>query len=86
MAKTAIECKQLGHEVANFGYKHWADNAKKLCMKGLDVKFMQNPCAMQALLETVGVSRIHRLPSRLSHCISPIAISLIFISLLYKAS
>ena len=52
MAKTAIECKHLGHEVANFGYKHWANNAKKLCMKGLDVKFMQNPCAMQALLET----------------------------------
>ena len=47
-----MECKQLGHKVANFSYKHWADNAKKLSMKGLDVKFMQNPCAMQDLLET----------------------------------
>ena len=40
MAKTALECKQLGCEVANFSYKYWADNAKKLCLKGLDVKFI----------------------------------------------
>ena len=52
MAKTTMECKQLGCEVANFSYKHWADNAKKLCMKGLDVKFLQNPCATQVLLAT----------------------------------
>ena len=28
-----MECKQLVHEIANFSYKHWANNAKKLCMK-----------------------------------------------------
>ena len=50
--KIAMECKQLGCEIANFSYKHWADNAKKLCMKGLDVKFMQIPRTMQAVLET----------------------------------
>ena len=54
MVITAMKCKQLGCEVANFSYKHWVDNAKKLCMKGLDVRFMQNPHAMQALLETSG--------------------------------
>ena len=52
MAKTVMECKQLGCEVANFSYKHFLIMAKKLCMNGLDVKFMQNPHAMQALLET----------------------------------
>ena len=29
-----------------------ADNAKELCKKGLEAKFVQNPKAMQALLET----------------------------------
>ena len=51
-SKIVMGCKLLKHEVANFSYKHWANNAKKLCMKWLDVKLMQNPHAMQALLET----------------------------------
>ena len=51
-AKTAFECKRLSREISNFSYKHWADNAKELCKKGLEAKFVQNPMAMQALLET----------------------------------
>ena len=51
-AKTPIECRQLSKDIANFNFKTWAKKAKELCKKGLEVKFMQNPRAMQALLET----------------------------------
>ena len=51
-AKSSLECKQISKEIANFNFKTWANKAKDICKKGLEAKFMQNPRAMQALLET----------------------------------
>ena len=51
-AKTPLECEQLSKDISNFSFKSWAKKAKEVCKKGLEAKFMQNPRAMQALLET----------------------------------
>ena len=51
-AKTPLECKHLSKDISNFSFKTWAKKAKDVCKKGLEAKFMQNPRAMQSLLET----------------------------------
>ena len=51
-AKTPLKCKHLSKDISNFSLKTWAKKAKDVCKKGLEAKFMQNPRAMQALLET----------------------------------
>ena len=51
-AKTPLECKHLSKDISNFSFKTWAKKAKEVCKNGLEAKFMQNPRAMQALLET----------------------------------
>ena len=51
-AKTPLECKQISKDINNFNFKTWGNKAKDMCKKGLEAKFMQNPKAMQALLET----------------------------------
>ena len=51
-AKTPLECKHLSKDISNFSFKTWAKKAKEVYKKGLEAKFMQNPRAMQALLET----------------------------------
>ena len=51
-AKTPPECKHLSKDISNFSFKTWAKKAKEVCKNGLEAKFMQNPRAMQALLET----------------------------------
>ena len=51
-AKTPLECKHLSKDISNYSLKTWAKKAKEVCKKGLEAKFMQNPRAMQALLET----------------------------------
>ena len=50
-AKMPLECKQLSKDISNFNFKTWANKAKDMCGKGLEAMFMQNPRAMQALLE-----------------------------------
>ena len=51
-AKTPLPCKHLSKDISNFSFKTWAKKAKDVCKKGLEAKFMQNPRALQALLET----------------------------------
>ena len=53
-AKTPLACKWAAKEINNYDAKKWASIASKQCLNGIEAKFLQNPRAMQALLETDG--------------------------------
>ena len=52
-AKTALECKNLAREVANYNHADWKSHVKSLCKPGLLAKFKSND-SLSNLLKSTG--------------------------------
>ena len=52
-AKTALECKNLAREVANYNHEDWKSHAKSICKPGLLAKFQSND-SLSNLLKSTG--------------------------------
>ena len=55
---TALECKSIGHNIANFDEDSWNSSAKEICAKGINEKFLQNQDLLNILLTRTGAKTI----------------------------
>ena len=55
--KTALECKRLSHDIANYNHEQWKTEARVHCEEGIKAKFMQN-IGLRSFLLNTGEKRI----------------------------
>ena len=65
VADTALDCKKLGYEVADFEFKTWKLNAHMVCKPGILAKYLHNDKARQVLLETKDKTLAEYMPDKL---------------------
>lgn len=56
------QCKALGRQVGNFKEAIWKQENEKIVLEGNRLKFAQNPCLLEKLMETEGTTLVEASP------------------------